>query len=289
MEGARAVKQAVVAPEYGLAYAWRAALRLVPGIGFGTEGYPEKVARRLRAVNVTTWLCAIAPFYFAITRALEGRWLAALDNAVMAVAFASIPLLHRFGPSVAPIVFPLLIYVHIFRVVEFNGTGDGGWLGYLTGTALAFLLLGIENAVFAAALAATAAGLIVLVHIVFPHNTGLVSDDGLFYGHFIVNVVINIVALFAVMFYAVRQLNRAEDTAEREHQRSERLLLNILPGKVAARLKEQPEEVIADLATTTACVDVDFFQKVVDLFKGLDTYTVCDCHPHFSPQERRDS
>lgn len=33
----------------------------------------------------------------------------------------------------------------------------------------------------------------------------------------------------------------------------------------------------------------DFFQKVVDLFKGLDTYTVCDCHPHFSPQERRDS
>jgi adenylate cyclase len=116
----------------------------------------------------------------------------------------------------------------------------------VTATALTFLLLGTENLVFAGVLAAASVGLVVLVHLIFPHNTGLVTDEGLFYGHFIVNLVMNIVALFAIMFYAVRQLNRAEDAAEREHQRSERLLLNILPGKVAARLKEQPEAVIAD-------------------------------------------
>ena len=60
-------------------------------------------------------------------------------------------------------------------------------------------------------------------------------------------MVVNVTALFAVMFYAVRQLNRAEDAAEREHQRSDGLLVNILPAQVAARLKEQrPGEVIAD-------------------------------------------
>ncbi|MGO4842034.1 adenylate/guanylate cyclase domain-containing protein, partial [Rhizobiaceae sp. 2RAB30] len=114
------------------------------------------------------------------------------------------PLLHRFGQAVAPTVLSIFFYVHIFRVVETNGTGDGAWLTYLTATALAFLMLGIENALSAAALAATAVGLIVLVHIIFPHNTGLLTDHGLFYGHFVINVSMNIVALFTVMFYAVR-------------------------------------------------------------------------------------
>jgi adenylate cyclase len=48
------------------------------------------------------------------------------------------------------------------------------------------------------------------------------------------------------MFYAVRQLYRAESEAEREQQRSERLLVNILPAKVAQRLKDRPGETIAD-------------------------------------------
>lgn len=48
------------------------------------------------------------------------------------------------------------------------------------------------------------------------------------------------------MFYAFRQVARAEATAEREYQCSEGLLANILPPKVAKRLKEQPETTIAD-------------------------------------------
>ena len=52
--------------------------------------------------------------------------------------------------------------------------------------------------------------------------------------------------LFVVVFYAVRQFARAEERAEREHQRSEGLLLNILPPSIAERLKERPDVAIAD-------------------------------------------
>jgi adenylate cyclase len=33
-------------------------LRLLPNIRYGTERYPEKVARRLRALNITTWIAS---------------------------------------------------------------------------------------------------------------------------------------------------------------------------------------------------------------------------------------
>jgi adenylate cyclase len=52
--------------------------------------------------------------------------------------------------------------------------------------------------------------------------------------------------LFGIIFYAVRQFTFAEERAEREHQRSENLLLNILPPDVALRLKDQPDVAIAD-------------------------------------------
>ena len=116
MGEARAVKSAVVAPEDGRAYGWRANLHVVPNIRFGTEGFPEKVARRLRAVNIAAWFSAVMPSVFFIVRALEGRWLLALDNAVTAAAFASVPLLHRFGQAVAPTVLAIFFYIHIFRV-----------------------------------------------------------------------------------------------------------------------------------------------------------------------------
>ena len=245
-----------------------AGLLRLPNIRYGTERYPEKVARRLRAANMAAWLAAIVPCSFVIVRLLEDRWLLAVDNVLTAAAFVSVPLFHRFGQAVAPTVLVVLVYVHIFRVVDLNGTGDGAWLTYLTATALAFLLLGIENVLFAAVLAALAAGLIILVHVIIPHNTGLVPDGKLFYGHFIVNVVMNIAVLFAVMFYAVRQLYHAESEAEREHQRSERLLVNILPAKIAERLKSRPDEVIADSYPEASVLFADmegFTMRATDL------------------------
>jgi adenylate cyclase len=54
------------------------------------------------------------------------------------------------------------------------------------------------------------------------------------------------VLLYAVVQYAMRQVARAEATAELEYQRSESLLLNILPPQIAERLKIQKEPIIAD-------------------------------------------
>ncbi len=49
-----------------------------------------------------------------------------------------------------------------------------------------------------------------------------------------------------IVVYALREAARAEAAAEHEYERSESLLVNILPATIADRLKSRPETVIAD-------------------------------------------
>jgi adenylate cyclase len=219
-----------------------------PGIGFGTEPYPETVARRLRAVNIAAWTAAAVAAFFAALRLLNpapGMRPRGVVNAAAALAFAALPLLHRVSPVAAPLVLVALAYAFVFRVVAQGGTAGGAYLYYLTATALAVLLLGTERTLLTAGLGALAAGLIIVVHLVVPPSTGLLPPSSLRV-NFVTNVVVNAALLFAVVHYAVRQMARAEAALEREFARSEALLANILPTAVVRRLKERPGALIAD-------------------------------------------
>jgi adenylate cyclase len=223
----------------------RPKLRFIPNIRFGTEGYPEKVARRLRAVNVAAWILAPGTALFAVERFLDGssHW---KYTALVALAYASTPLLHRFGPLAAPLVLVGVGYTFIFWVSSIVGTDGGTYFFYSTAAALGILLLGAERAFLSVVLGAVAAGLIILLHIVVPRNTGVVPARSLFSGTFVINVLSSSALLYGIIFYSVRQFSRAEERAEREYERSERLLINILPTRVAERLKDSADSLIAD-------------------------------------------
>ena len=100
-------------------------VRLLPSIRYGTEGYPETIARRLRALNITTWIAALLGAGFAITQLLNpapGMWKPGIVNALAALIFATIPLLHRFGPLAAPLAFSVAGYAAIFLDCFFLGS-----------------------------------------------------------------------------------------------------------------------------------------------------------------------
>jgi adenylate cyclase len=224
-------------------------LRFLPNIRYGTERYPEKVARRLRAVNITLWCVASVVAGFSVVRFLDpapGRWRLALLNLAGALVFASLPLLHRLGPLAAPLAFIGFSYAFIFWVSLVSGTGSGAYFYYLTIAALGVLFVGTERVLIGAGLTVIAAALIIAVHAVVPHSTGFLPDSQLFYTNFITNVVASAAIMFAVVYYALRAIGRAEAVAEREHARSESLLANILPPRVAARLKDRAGAEIAE-------------------------------------------
>ncbi len=103
-------------------------MRLLPNIRYGTERYPEKVARRLRALNIATWIASAVASGFAVVQFLDptaGLWKVAAINALAAVVCATIPLLHRLGPSAAIVCFHIFLYAYVSVVLVFLGSGTG--------------------------------------------------------------------------------------------------------------------------------------------------------------------
>src|SRR5437763_11474927 len=103
----------------------RRTMRLIPNIRYGTERYPEKVARRLRAFNFTVWLAAVVPGSMVFVRSFDGKWKVAAVDALVTATYVSMPLLHRFGPLVAPLVFVVIAYGVLFWVASLVGTNGG--------------------------------------------------------------------------------------------------------------------------------------------------------------------
>lgn len=213
--------------------------RLRSFIAFGTERYPEKVARRLRAVNITSWLAAAGIGIFVLKSPTDIDPL----TVTAAVLMASVPLLHRFGASVAGIALVLIAFSHVARLTHLIGTGDGIWLSFLTAAPLSILLFGVERTYIAGALSVMGVFLALFFRFAMPFDTGYLPPTALIL-NFGINFSLNAVLLFLVVHYVSRNAARAEESAEREHARSESLLANILPPQVAARLKN--EEIIAD-------------------------------------------
>ncbi len=261
-------------------------MRLLPNIRYGTERYPEKVARRLRAVNIATWTAASVLAFFAVVTLIgpvSGRWRIAAEIAAVAMVFAVLPLLHRFGPLAAPLAFIAIGCAYQFRVANLVGTGGGSYFYYLLAAALAILFVGTERTLLAAAISVLAVALLVAEHVIVAPDTGFVPPAIQVFVIFVTNVAASAAILFAIVHYAMRQVVRAEAAAEREFARSEALLANILPPRIAARLKERTEiadaypeasVLFADMAGFTArasdTAPVDLVRFLNQVFTRLD-------------------
>jgi adenylate cyclase len=239
-----------------------------PNIRYGTDGYPEKVARRLRGFNIAVWVAALIPTGMVLVRFLDGKWKVAAADALVATTYVSMPLLHRFGPIVAPLAFLGVSYAVIFWVTSLVGTNGAERIGYFTTTALGILIIGTERYLITILIGIVSVALIIIVEIYLPRDTGFVSPTMVFLTNFSASIVVNSALLYGIIFYAVRQMERAEEAAEQAHQRSEALLRNILPPRVADRLKERPGTIIADSYSEASILFADMASFT---FRAADT------------------
>lgn len=210
--------------------------------------YAGRLARRQRVLTITALLAVVVSGSFVVLQfftGAAGSWRAGWINLAAAVVFASVPLLNRFGELVAPLIFIGTAYVSVFTVTWAGGTGGGSQFFLLVGAALVVLLLGSERIVLAAALAAVAAGLVIALEFLVPRNTGL-QPDWMLSLSFVLTTVSSCVLVVATIWYALREIRRAEEAMEVEYDRSEALLANMLPASIAARLKDPARDIIAD-------------------------------------------
>lgn len=198
-------------------------MRFLLDLDYGTEGYPEKVARRIRAVNLTARILVISAFCFAVAHFLNptpGMWKSAVVSALATLIFIPIPLLHRFGPVVAAATLLLAGFAVAFATTWLNGTGNGMHKYYLVGAALTLLYFGTERIMLSALFGALAVVLIVVLEWMVPYNTG-VQPPSTQFTNFIVNAAVACGALLAIVNYALREAARAEENLAREYAASQ--------------------------------------------------------------------
>lgn len=172
-------------------------------------------------------------------------WWTGLVNIVAAAIYASVPLLHRFGELIPPLTFIGTAYLSIFTICWFVGTGSGLQFYFLVAACLVVLQLGVDRIFLASILAAIAAGMVITLQFLVPRDTGAQPPWALSLS-FIVTTISACVMVVTTVWYAVREIVRAEAAMELEYERSEALLANILPVSVAERLKDPARNIIAD-------------------------------------------
>jgi adenylate cyclase len=218
-----------------------------PCVPVRSAHYADSAARRFRVLKISTWIAAAVSGCFGVWQTFGGFgvWQLGLINVVTGVVFLTVPLLHRFGELVAPLTFIAVAYGSIFFITWNLGTDSGLQFYYLSAASVSVLVLGVERIALAAVLSGLGAVLAVVLELTVPGTVGTQPDYTLKIG-FVTSVVSSCVLAFATVWYALREIARAEAAMEMEYDRSERLLANMLPASIADRLKDPDRKSIAD-------------------------------------------
>lgn len=231
---------------------------------YGTQGYPPRVARRLSVINVLSAMVSLMTIpYIALYMAWDFNrlWLPALTLSPQIVLFAVTPLWNRVNDWAAG--FHLCIVWLLFAVLYtwYFGRDSGLHFYFLPGVAASMLVFGADRLRLSATVTLIAFAGFVLTERLFTEPAAFIPHDPLFSDvMFFITVPFSFFLVYATVLFAFSEASRAEDALEMEHQRSERLLANILPGSIAQRLKARPDHMIADGLSTVTIL----FADVVD-------------------------
>jgi adenylate cyclase len=212
-----------------------------------THHQAQSTSRQMRVLTITTRIAAVVSAFFGIQQfviADDAQWLGYL-NLGSAVVFLVIPQLYRFGDLLPPVVFIIVAYTGMTISSVYVGSGIGLHFYFAVAGAIVVLVLGIDRIVLASFLAVLGAATVIALEMWVPHDTGT-QPGWAFRMGFIINTAAAWVLVVATVWYALREVARAERAMETEYQRSEALLVNILPASIAQRLKNPAHNIIAD-------------------------------------------
>ncbi len=209
----------------------------------GISGYPRATRRRLAINNLTGYLAVISSLSYAATFAIydfSGLSSLVYVNCICALLYCSMPLWHRWGDFAAPLAFTTIAFASLYYFVSIVGRESGIQLNYLGASAVVFVLFGTERMTWLLSVLAMGLTLHVLVWFQFPTASIPILNGPLLLSYLYTLSAGSIMLLVAaVVWYAFRVAAEAEE-------RSESLLRNMLPDKIALRLKSNPEAPIAD-------------------------------------------
>lgn len=229
-------------------------------IDYGTDGLSGPELRQRRTLNAISGLVPMSGLSYASLYLMEdaaGLWPAAAACLLFClfafwprVAAHSTQAAWIFGAALAVGVQAILVWL--------LGQASGLHLYFLSAPVLAVVCFGTARIGWLLGLSAVCAAAMVLTEIYLPGPAPFIRiEDSLL--DFLRTGAFIIVTGFVTLgvYLGFRHADRAERALEIEYQRSEDLLYSLLPREIAARLKADPETIIADTLPNVAIVFAD--------------------------------
>ncbi|MCE8556478.1 hypothetical protein KBY29_19375 [Ruegeria pomeroyi] len=203
--------------------------------------------------------CISASFYVIVYLLYDlGLWPSALGAAFNAIIFISLPFLHKRDRFLPFLWGAIIASLNLVFLTYLMGIGSGISLLLFIPPAVVLMVYGPTSTGYL-----TISSLTSLVSATFcawfisePALTP--ARDPLLQNGLMATSILSTLALVVFPAYlGFLRAERAEDALEAEHARSEALLYNLLPTEIAARLKDAPDQTIADSLDHTAILFAD--------------------------------
>lgn len=229
-------------------------------LNYGLEGKPKRQRRRLFALNFIAFFAVQTSLTYAAFYLIYdvGLWPGALGATFNALMFGALPFLFKRNELFGFFIGAILSCVSFLFLTYLMGIGSGIHLLMFVAPAAVLVIFGPRRWVLllSSVLASTLALGCAVVLIGEP-ALAAANDPILQTGLMLVSIASALWLVLIPGYVGFLRAERAEEALEAEHARSEALLYNLLPTEIAARLKDAPDQTIADSLDHTAILFAD--------------------------------
>ncbi|WP_226688836.1 adenylate/guanylate cyclase domain-containing protein [Ruegeria arenilitoris] len=203
-------------------------------------------AKHTRAANIVALLGFMANAIWTVANVFVGERFVTVENAIVSVLFLlALLLLRRNRHGAAALLISTVFLLHMLFVALTFGYASGAHQFFLLGTVIPYLVFP-RSARHAANSFAALSGLAYLACTALRDQLPGTIVVGSETGMAILNAALLLLILAATTAFFVTEMRKSDDALEAEHARSEDLLYNLLPTEIAGRLKDAPDQIIAD-------------------------------------------
>ena len=163
-----------------------------------------------------------------------------LINLGIALLVAFVPFVHRFSEIAGGLLIVVTEYTALTGIAPYIGRDGGTPLLLIIGAAVPFFIFGLGRLKLAIAVVLGGLALHLFIWFSYPPSVAIIPPNPRVLNDLYTQAAITTFSFIAVtVWYAFRLVENAKTETDQ-------LLRNILPDKIAERLKKEPETLIAD-------------------------------------------
>lgn len=223
---------------------WHAVARFVRiAAEAGTQGYPPDTKRRLKILNMFSYLIAVTTLIYAVQHLsmdYHRYEYVILINSCLVVAALAVPFSHRISDTAGGLLLVISEFIALIALTSLLGRAAGVHVQYFIVPAATFVVFGLKRLALIVPIILIALALHLYAWFAFPDAHASIPVAHEVVDPLYTQAAITTMALIGATVYYAFSL---AETAKAE---IDTLLRNILPDSIVERLKSQPGVAVAD-------------------------------------------